>query len=106
MPEAHHIMHAPQQRTRFPREDDVAACYGQADIFLRGGNVGGMTSGAIMPPMGANSKISIGMLPAEILQHICSLLQDPDDLASCHSVDTRCARHVEVLCSTWCRGCC
>ena len=50
--------------------------------------------GAGMAP-GANSKISIGVIPAEILQHICSLLQDPDDLASCHLVDTRCARHVE-----------
>ena len=55
---------------------------------------------------GANSKNSIGMIPAEILQHICSLLQDPDDLASCHLVDTRCACHVEDVLFTGCKGCC
>ena len=40
----------------------------------------------------ADSKTSVGDLPPEILQHICSLLHDPDDVANCHLVDTRCAR--------------
>ena len=39
-----------------------------------------------------DSKTSVAELPPEILQHICSLLEDPDDVASCHLVDTRCAR--------------
>ena len=39
-----------------------------------------------------DSKTSVAELPPEILQHICSLLQDPDDVASCHLVDSRCVR--------------
>lgn len=31
-------------------------------------------------------------LPSDVLQRICSFLEDPDDLASCHLVDTRCVR--------------
>jgi hypothetical protein len=31
-------------------------------------------------------------LPWDILQHICSFLDDAEDLASCHMVDTRCAQ--------------
>ena len=38
---------------------------------------------------GADSRTSIGAVPPELLEHICSLLPDPDDLASCHLVDTR-----------------
>ena len=54
-----------------------------------------MASGA-RQRLGAASTSSVAtLLPPEILQHICSLLQDPDDLASFHLVDTRCARPVE-----------
>lgn len=38
---------------------------------------------------------SIGALPLDILQHILSKLQDPDDLATAHLVDIRCVRLAE-----------
>jgi hypothetical protein len=42
---------------------------------------------------GADTKVSVRSLPADVLQRICSCLEDPDDLASCHLVDTRCVRY-------------
>jgi hypothetical protein len=45
---------------------------------------------------GAQSKTSIAALRPEILEHICNLLHDPDDLASCHMVDER-YRNVDAL---------
>lgn len=41
---------------------------------------------------GADTKVSVSSLPPNVLQRICSFLEDPDDLASCHVVDTRYAR--------------
>lgn len=41
---------------------------------------------------GADTKVSVSSLPPDVLQRICSFLEDPDDLASCHVVDTRYAR--------------
>jgi hypothetical protein len=41
---------------------------------------------------GADTKVSVRSLPSDVLQRICSFLEDPDDLASCHVVDTRYAR--------------
>ena len=43
----------------------------------------------------AGGKTCMADLPPEILQHICSLLHDPDDVANCHLVDTGCVRPVE-----------
>ena len=56
-----------------------------------------MATGARQLP-GAASRTSIATLPPEILQNICSLLQDPDDVASFHLVDTL-GLHVSVLLS-------
>jgi hypothetical protein len=55
-----------------------------------------------------DSKTSVAELPPEMLQHICSLLQDPDDVASCHLVDSRCAHNVEHASSItcWHSACC
>ena len=44
----------------------------------------------------ADTKMSVSSLPSDVLQRICSFPEDPDDLASCHLVDTRCVRHA------WC----
>jgi hypothetical protein len=38
----------------------------------------------------AGNKTFIAALPTELLQLVCSFLDDPDDLAACHMVDTRC----------------
>lgn len=38
----------------------------------------------------AGNKTSVLALPAEILELIYSFLEDADDVASCHMVDTRC----------------
>jgi hypothetical protein len=48
-----------------------------------------MASGARQD--GAANKTSVLALPAELLELTCSFLEDPDDLASCHMVHTRCA---------------
>jgi hypothetical protein len=53
----------------------------------------GMNSEARMAPGTSKQDgagTSIAALPAELLQLFCSFLDDPDDLASCHMVDTRC----------------
>ena len=52
-------------------------------------SVGRMASAARQD--GAGHKTSVLALPVELLELICSFLEDADDLASCHMVDTRCA---------------
>jgi hypothetical protein len=56
---------------------------------------------------GAGTTTPMTALPPELLQHICSLLKDPDDLASCHLVDTRYTHASGVRlptrrCRPWC----
>lgn len=54
---------------------------------------------------GAVSTTSILALPSELLQHICSKLKGPYDLASAHLVDIRCVRSDEKA-LTKCIACC
>jgi hypothetical protein len=64
---------------------------------LRIGSQASMASSAAQH--GAANMMSIAALPPEILERICNLLHDPDDLASCHLVDVRyvgCAVHVSA----------
>ena len=42
------------------------------------------------------NNVTLVALPPDMLQHICSFLEDPDDLARCHMVDTRCACSLSV----------
>jgi hypothetical protein len=69
------------------------------------------SSGPRMPPPvdrqdDAVSTMSVLTLPPEMLQLVCTFLEDPDDLASCHMVHTRsvcklylmCSRHHRVRC--------
>ena len=65
-----------------------------AEARLRTGSPASMASGAAQH--GAASETSIAALPSEIVEHICHLLHEPDDLASCHQVDTRYARNTAV----------
>ena len=59
-------------------------------------------------PVGADLELST--LPSDILRHIFSFLQDPDDIASCHLVDTRCTCALTCRCRHHVRhmllGCC
>ena len=53
------------------------------------------SSGARMPPVARQDDVvntmSVLTLPPEMLQLVCTFLEDPDDLASCHMVHTRSA---------------
>jgi hypothetical protein len=74
--------------SRFP------TCYHAGAKTLIGFDFATRHTGAMMAchpgQKGADHKMSIFALPPELLQHICSFLHDPDDLANCHLVDTRC----------------
>ena len=48
---------------------------------------------------GADTKVSVSSLPSDVLQRICSFLEDPDDLASCHLVDTRYTCACAMVCN-------
>jgi hypothetical protein len=73
----------------------------------RSGSGSRMASGA--GQHGADIKMNMLTLPPEMLQHICRLLDDPDDLASFHLVNTRyvlweceCLHQVRRTLLAWC----
>lgn len=74
-------------------QNSQSRCTKQADV-LKISSQASMASGVAQH--GAATTASITVLPAELLEHICDLLHDPDDLASCHLVDLRYARNTVV----------